>query len=240
MPKRKQTKQLQQINISGQELVNSVETDIEYSLDIDPQNLYGFTDIERKTLQVYIDTKSIIATSTLVGTTTHNVIALIQSYKGQQEIRRINKALCQRRFAHKILSIDEIAAWLSSGITDDNITSNEKFTSQQKLTAAKMLLDLQTLKSSIADNPDEILYSDIEQDVKHMSLKSIKNMIHNQSMKDQLAEKEKLINKINVDGLFTQEEIAYMRTLTITELNELLNSVNKENVIDIDDTHNKN
>lgn len=225
-------------NITGKEMIENIDNDINCSLEIDPEHKYNFTEQEEKALKVYIDTKSILATSTLCNMPTVELLKLIQSYKGQQEIRRINKSLYQRRFAHKILSIDEVAAWLSSGITDEGLTSSERFDTAQKLRAAQMLIDLQTLKSAVLENPDSILYKDIEQDVKKMSLSSIKKMIHNQSVNDQLSEKEEIIDKINVDKLFTQEEITYMKTLSLDELNDILNTINKETAIDMEEHKN--
>lgn len=240
MPKNKSIKKMGPINenltnITGKEMLENIDNDIEYSLEIDPEHKYDFTEDEVRALRVYIDTKSILATSTLTNIQAEKLMSLIHSYKGQQEIRRINRSLYQRRFAHKILSLDEVAAWLSSGITDSGVTSSERFDTGQKLRAAQMLIDLQTLKSAVLENPDTILYNDIEQDVKKMSLSSIKKMIHNQSVKDQLDEKEKIINKINVDNLFTQEEITYMKTLSIQELNDMLNIANKETAIEVEE-----
>ena len=220
-------------NITGNELIKKYDEDIQYSLEIDPENKYNFTKEEIKFLKIYIDTKSIHAASVLSSFNINDAFDLVESYKGQMEIRRINQALYKRRFAQKILTLDEISAWLSSGITDEGTTSSERFSVKDKLRAAQMLIDLQTLKSSGLENPDEVLYKDIEQDVKHLSLSSIKKLIHQQSIDDQLNEKIKIIDKLNIDNVFTSEEITYLKTLTIEELRKMLKDVQQELSINV-------
>lgn len=224
---------LENHKITGADLVKELDSDVKYSLDIDVENKYNFTDKEKKFLKVYIDTKSIPLSAQLTNTSVNEGFALIESYRGQNEIRRINQALYQRRFAHKILTLDEIAAWLSSGITDEGVMSSDRFDVNQKMRASQMLIDLQTLKSTTLSNPDMLLYNDIETDVKKLSLKSIKKMIHQQSIEDQTEEKMKIIEKLNVNNLFTSEEITYLKTLSINELQNMLEVIQKETAVEV-------
>ena len=84
-----------------------------------------------------------------------------------------------------------------------------------KVKIAGMLIDLQIYKHDAINNPQNIIDVNIEDEIKNLSVNSIKNLLaqKNNETKD----------KTSLDGLFPEEE-AYLKTLPAKDLLQIINN----------------
>lgn len=206
-------------------LTNTLATNPEYSLDVDPENKYGMSDIQKHFIKNYVEFKSIPMAAELTGIDVDTAKAYFISYSSQQEIRRINKAMYQRQFSHKLLGIDQIAGWLSSLITDENVPVADRLKTMDKVRVAQMLIDLQIYKKDVINNPDSITEIDFEQQIKNLSIGTIRDLIY-QNKKQQTNNKDEIVE--NLKGDFTPEEKTFLKSLSVQELLQLIDDTKKE------------
>lgn len=205
------------------ELVNELDTNLEYSLTVDPLNKYNLSDSQKKFIEMYVQFKSIPMCAELCGIDIETAKQYFVSYASQQEIRRINRALYKRQFSKKLLSIDEIGGWLSSLLTDEDIPLADRVSSTQKIRVAQMLIDLNTYKHEAILNPESVMTTDIENEVKSLSIKSIKSLLYNQEKSSNEDKKLQLMNEVKKETTLLPEEEAFLKSLSVKELLQLLN-----------------
>ena len=201
------------------ELTHELNENPEFSLDVDPTNKYSMSDAQKTFVKNYCEFKSIPIAADLTGIDLAVAKSYFMSYASQQEIRRINRAMYQKQFSSKLLSIDEISSYLSSLITDENVPIGDRVKTMDKVKIAGMLIDLQIYKHDAINNPQNIIDVNIEDEIKNLSVSSIKNLLaqKNNESKD----------KTSLDGLFPEEE-AYLKTLSAKELLQIINNTTGE------------
>lgn len=207
--------------ISKNFLENSKDSN-EFSLIVDPNNLYNFTNQEKDFITVYIEYKQIPIVAKILNLTIEDALKLKNQYNVSQEIERLTLIQNRIKFRTQILSIQEIAALLSSYVTD-NIPEGEKLNPKDKLTALKMLIDLYGLQIDYFKNPEKSKEQNIEESLKDASVETIKNLlknIHKTDARD--TKKEELINNINEDNSLSYEEIEALKSLSYEELLDIL------------------
>lgn len=216
-------------------IIAELETNPLYSLEPDPTGELNMSDEKKLFLKNYIEFKNVPLASQLTG---------IDESKGQSywldgecrsEIRRINLAMYQRKFSRRLLSIDEIGGYLTSMLIDEDVATADQLPSRDKLKVAQMIIDLNKMKAETYNNPKVIEYVELEEEVKEMDVKSIKQLIRqtkdmqnpHASMQikiDELSEKkDKLIRQINVNNYLDPSEIAYLKSCSVEELESLIN-----------------
>lgn len=220
-------------NITNQENITKdylidLENNPKYSLDVDPENKYDMSNQQKEFIKYYCEFKNLPAAASLANIDVDTARNYFTSYSTQQEIRRINKSLYHRQFSKKLLTVDEIGGYLSSLITDENIPISDRLKPIEKIQVAKILLDLNEMKNKAIDNPNIIINNNIENELKDLSVSTIKQLLSN-SNKDELKAKDELIDKINIDDTLNIEEINMLRSLSTNELLTLINDINKEN-----------
>lgn len=201
-------------------LVSELDTNPDFSLDVDPTNKYNMSDLQKDFVKNYIDFKSIPIAAEMTNIDIDTAKAFYVAYSSQQEIRRINRALYQRQFSSKLLSIDQIGSYLSSLITDENVPVADRLKTMDKVRVAGMLLDLNKYKLEAIQNPANIIDVDIETEIKSLSVKSIKTLLSQKH-------KKKDNSTIVQDGLLPEEE-AYLKTLPTKALLELVDEGTKK------------
>lgn len=210
--------------------VQEVDNSEEYSLEVDPSNKYNLTDEEKNFIKNYVEYKNIPVACELSNIDKDYGKKIFSKYSTQQEIRRINKAMYNLRFKSKLLNLTDIAGYLSSLITDENVPMSDQLKGADKLKAAQMLIDLYKYQYESLKNPQDLMEDSIEAQVKDLSVDSIKSLLYSKEKNEtEMEEKEKLIEEINSDDLLTHEELMYLKSLSLSELFKLLNSINKEN-----------
>ena len=98
----------------------------------------------------------------------------------QEEINRLEFAYYKERTQRKVMTYDEIGAYLSSLIVGQTIPFKDKLNSAGKLEAMKLLISWYEKREEIyAQNNDEILDISLDEQLHELSVESIKNLISN-------------------------------------------------------------
>lgn len=209
----------------------TLDTNPEYSLLVDPENKYNMSDEQKQFVALYCKTKNLQLVQAMMQIDTEVSNRYFMSYSSQQEIRRINKAMLQRRFQTKMLNLNEIGGYLSSLITDEDVPLADRLSSKDKLQVAGMIIDLNKLKAETIKDTNVIDYKDVEETAKTMSIDAIRTMLSAKKSNKELIsknfEKDKIISQMNVDNILLPEEIDYLKSLSVAELMQMLNSITK-------------
>lgn len=207
-----------------------LETNPKYSLKVDPENRYRLSQIEKDFIKGMVDYKSLkFVTGVLLNLDFQEGLEIYNRYAVQEEIKRINLAMYARRFCSKMADLDAIGGFLTTAITDENVPVADRLTGKEKLAAARMLIELNQIKAGAIVDPDIIDVTAIENDIKNLRVDDIKTLIANSSEDDEITEKKnELISKIDADGLLSPEETTYLRSMSVEELERILNELNNK------------
>ncbi len=207
-----------------QEYFDELDSNPKYSLDVDPENKYNMSETQKEFIKQYVDTKNIATAAYFAGIDNDVAKAYYLAYSSQCEIRRINMAMYQRQFKTKLLSLDEIGGYLTSLLTDSNVSSSDRLKSSDKLRVAQMLIDLNITKINALQNPELIMHKDIDNQLKNLSISTIKDLLdHTDKPVD-----NDIIYEVTGNDNLTPEENAYLSTLSTKELLDIIESTKKE------------
>lgn len=216
------------------DIITELQTNPLYSLEPDPTGELKMSDDKKLFLKNYIEFKNIPLASQLAGIDEKTGRSYWLDGQCRSEIRRINLAMYQRKFSKRLLSIDEIGGYLTSMLIDEDVTASDRLESREKLKVAQMIIDLNKLKTESYKKPNVIEYVEIEKQVKNMDIKSIKHLINEANkladptspvqaaVTSVSAEKDELISQISTINYLDPSEIAYLKTCSIEELQELI------------------
>ena len=193
-----------------------LDTNPEYSLEVDPTNKYGFNELQKQFIRYYIKYKNIPLAASLACIDNEMATQIFSMYEVEQEIRRISRALYLRQFKHKMLTIDQISGWLSSLITDEFVPDADRLKTTDKLRVAQMLIDLNDFKRNAYADPNAVMTLNIEDQLKEISVDAIKRLIYSTSKDSD--DKDKVIDEIRLKKTLTVEEVAYLKTLPTKDL----------------------
>lgn len=202
-----------------------LETNPEFSLNVDPTDKYSMSEEQKTFIKNYVEFKSIPMAAELSGIDIDVAKMYFVAYSSQQEIRRINRAMYQRQFSHKLLTIDELGGYLSSLITDENVPLADRVKTMDKVRIAQMLIDLQTYKNEGIDDPSKIIDADIEGEIKNLSVKSIKLLIAQNNKKKDEKKKDEAIK--NASSMLSPEEEVFLKTLPTKDILNLIEETSK-------------
>lgn len=201
--------------------ISTLDNDPEYSLEVDPTNLYEFDDRCKIFIKNFIDLKNLDLAAEMANISREESIDLFNSYAFKQEVARINRAIYHRTFANKLLTIDEIGGYLTSVLTNQ-VPVSEQLTGKDKVNVAKMIIDLNKMKLDAFEKPEIIDIDAINEKLNSLNTSDIKKLISNEEKKDEaLSEKKQLIEMISNKFKITQEEKKSLETLDIKQLKEL-------------------
>lgn len=205
--------------------LKELDADKEYSLEVDPLNKYNMGDAQKSFIKYYVEFKNVPLASKMAGIEQEVGEAYFISYSSQNEIRRINKALIQRQFVAKMMSLDDIGGYLTSLITEDNVPLADRLKTREKLDVIKMLMDLNVMKSRCIENPSTLNNSDLDKEIKELSVDTIKQLLNASGVKEK---KKEAINEIKKNNSsLAPEELSYLESLPTTTLLNLLDENNK-------------
>ena len=207
-----------------QDYFDELENNPKYSLEVDPENKYDMSETQKMFIKQYVDTKNISTAAYFAGIDNDVAKAYYLAYNSQLEIRRINMAMYQRQFKTKLLSLDEIGGYLSSLLTDSNVAEADRLKTTDKLRVAQMLIDLNITKINALQNPELIIHKDIDNQLKNLSLSTIKDLLNHT---DKPVDNDIIYEVTNNDNL-TPEESAYLSTLSTNELLNIIETTKKE------------
>lgn len=209
------------------EYTKEIEEDPQYSLEPDPTGELQMSDTQKDFIRHYVEFKNINAAAELTYIDADTAKAFFVAYNTQQEIRRINRALYHRQFAAKLVSLDDIGGYLSSLLTGDNVPLADQLKTTEKLRVIELLLRVNEMKSQSMQDPSQLANSDIESQLKKLSVKTIQQLLVQQNNTVVIQQKNDAINKLD-DGTLSVEEKAYLSSLPMSELLKLIDETNKE------------
>ena len=192
----------------------------QYSLEVDPSNLYNFSELEKNFIELYVEYKNLAVVAKLLNLDEHTTLSTFNKYAVKEEIRRLNRAHYQKIFSQKMLKIDEIGAWLTSIINEDWVDKNVAI--KDKLKASELLINICKFKEESIIDPSSLMKTDIdilEKEIKSLSVKDLKKLIEKT---DDNESKKELINKIPSSSLLTEEDKKILMSLSIDELKKMI------------------
>lgn len=229
MKKKKQTSELTISNkdaaILQKEYISELDTNPEYSLEPDPTGQLNMSDIQKNFIRYYVEFKNVNSAAELSFIDSDTAKAFFVDYNTQQEIRRINRALYHRQFASKLVTLDDIGGYLSSLLTGDNVPLADQLKTNEKLRVVELLLRVNELKSTSLQDPSQLAYSELDAQLKKLSVKTIQQLLVQQNNTVVIQQKNEAINKLD-DGSLSLEEKAYLSSLPTSELLKLIDETN--------------
>lgn len=208
----------------AEKYTDSLNNDPKYSLEVDPENHFDFKEEDKSFIKLYVELKNFVLVSTAMKKPVEEIIKIHAQFSVQEEIRRINKALFHRQIAQKMLNLQGIGGYVTS-LLMDQVPVGAQLNPKDKLKAAQILVDINKLQMEAIDKPEVIAEKDFSSDLSNLSLETIRQLI---DTNDKIEEKKDIINKLNIDNKLSEEEISYLKTLSIPELLDLWNSIKGE------------
>lgn len=210
-----------------QDFSKELDTNPQFSLEVDPERIYDLDAIDVEFIQHMVQYKNIrFVGKVLMHLEDDDALQIYKKYAVQQEIKRINLAMYARRFCSKMADLDALGGYLTTALTDENVPIADRLTGKDKLTAVRLLMELNALKMEAWEHPETVDVNVIEAEVKKLKVKDIEKLIENDGEDDKLLQKKNdLINKIDKDNLLSPEEITYLRTQSVDELKQLLKEI---------------
>lgn len=206
-----------------QDYIKELDTNPQYSLEVDPENKYSMTFAQKEFVKYYVEFKNVNAAAELAQIDMNTAKSFFVAYASQQEIRRLNKALYHRQFASRLLTLDEIGGYLSSLLTGENVPVADQLKTSEKLKVAQMLIDLNTMKATAMLNPQIVMAGNFDVQLKDLSIETIKSLLKSSNKKT-----NDVVEVTDFQENLSPEEAAYLSTLPTEELLKLIDETNKE------------
>lgn len=209
------------------EMKDQLETLPEYSLEPDPTGELRMTGTERQFTKWYSQHRNIVVASQLAGISVEDGMEIYRSIKFQNELHRINIAYQLRQINTSALTMDQITSVLSSYVLDI-VPEADRLSTREKLNALKMLADLNMAKTKIIENATPVDVIDVESKVEDLSVDAIKQLIESsKAMDKQNDKKEEMIKMIDNTSVLSNEDIIYLRSCSIEQLQSILDEQNE-------------
>lgn len=211
--------------------INEVNTSPKYSLEVDPTNIYNFTDTQKAFIKNYCEYNNIPIVAQLCEIDEKEALTIFRMLSVQDEIRRIKLARYHKSFALKTLTLNEIGGYLTA-IVMDEVPISDRINSNSKMKAVELLIKINDMKSKVINDPTIIDTINIEDQIKDLSINSIQQLIVNannpSTVKNQIDNnKEDIICQIQEqnDTKLTPEELSELRAMSLDSLLEILNNM---------------
>lgn len=164
--------------VSGKNIAVSVIMEDENSLEPhEHDGDYHFTADERQFISLWIEFRNIVIIASMMNMSQKECSMFFTNPHVMNEIARISRARMKRRFACKILTLDECESYLTSCITDDNVPISEQMTNEKKLVAMKLLLEVKEMKADGLVTPSVLDNMPLETEIQELSISTIKALL---------------------------------------------------------------
>lgn len=209
----KQVVQFDQSNLDSLKTAKSIEIESNplYSLSVDPEDKYHMSDDQKEFIKAYIQVKNIPLAAELSGIEMDTARVYFFAQSTQNEISRISTALYKRQFSMRLLTLNELAGYLTSQLTDINVPLADRLKPSDKLRVAQMLIDLNKLRLDVQSTTDEDSKETLNEQIKTLSVDTIKQLL-GQSEETSLS----------------KEETDYLKALPPEELLSMLDNLNSK------------
>lgn len=185
----------------------------------------SFTNDERSFILLWLEYKNIVVVASMMGIDNEAAQNMLANYNIRQEINRLTKIQTQKRFATKMISVDQIESYLSSMITDENVSFVDRLSSKEKLDAIKLLMSVKEFKSNMVANPSEVIDVSLDDTIKNMSINSIKSLLN--SKKDNNNRKALVDNLSALESDLNADDVADLQNMSTEELLKIVDKLNK-------------
>lgn len=227
--KQQETEIIVRDNDVGMNYLKSLEEDKKYVTEVDPDGFYGMSEEHKQFVKLYIEYRNIVIVANILSLETETAKDYFRRYSTQQEIRRINTAIYHRQVATNIIGFEDIGSYLSSFLIGNDVTEADRLKTNEKLQVVKLLLDWHKSMKEFIARPETLTMQTIEEEIKELSVANIKDLINSKKLikanptktKQTAVEKDALMKELKDNG-FSEEEIAYLETLSVKELLDLL------------------
>lgn len=193
--------------------------------DVDPKTGYVYTDSDKEFITLWIEFKNLVVVSAMMDMSQREVSELLASEPIRNEIDRLSSERIAKRFTQRVLTLDEMQAFLSGYITDEGVPFADRLDSKGKMNALKLLLDVKEAKAEGIENPQTIDAIPTEVELKSLSVDTIKALLDTRKESEQTnKEKQALVARI---GGATPMESADLMNMSTSDLLKILDNINK-------------
>lgn len=213
-------------NPMNEDSMHSVAVELEenpkYSLDPDPTGELGMTPQEKNFTRWYVQHRNIAVASQLAEISVEDGMSIYRSFACQAELRRIDMAWKLRQLNTSTMNLEQIGSVLTSYVLDQSPEA-DKLSTKDKMAAMKMIMDIHALKQKVIEEATPIDAVDIEAQIKDMSADALKSLIEQTKTLDtETDEKEDLIKKIDDESMLSNDDLHYLRSLSVNDLKQLI------------------
>lgn len=204
------------------EVKKRLDSDPFYSLAVDPTGELNMSKEAKDFTKWYIQHRNIPVAAQLAELDIDEAMLIYKSDKCQAEILRINNAMKMRQLNNNMLTVDQIGSMLTAFVMDQ-VPEADRLSTKDKMTALGQLLDINAKKQQILEEADDEEIIDVSDDVENLSVDAIKNLLNKSKSKDtENDEKERLINVIDEDSMLSNDDLKYLRSLSVADLRKLV------------------
>lgn len=174
-----------------QDTIDSKELNIR---EWDPTGCHKFTDREKEFIRTWLQWENIPMTAQALHCQINEVTDKLNDYYIYNEIRRLEAQLNAFRLKTKIMSLDEMQAYLSSMILDDNVPIGLRLSQKDKLLAMRLLNEVKRTKNeAYTGNVSVIDAIPAPNDLQQLSVDTIKALLEHHDDQD---EKNEVIQEL--------------------------------------------
>lgn len=208
--------------------VNEIQTNPLYSLEADPLGTYGFDDETKQFVKLYAEYESISTVCEIMSIEVKKGRIYYFQRAVQNEINRIKNAMYHRQFATRLLNVNEIGGYLTS-LLMDNVPKSQRISSKQKISVAKMLLDINfQVNTALKDDPNILDETEINKKLEKLNINELKQLISVDKETQTDRDKKQEIIKEHVDiNTLSDKELESLLSLDIQDLEKVFEDGNK-------------
>lgn len=196
--------------------VEKIESDMKYSLNVDPLGTYGFCEEHKQFIKTYMNIGNVGDAADLCGISIEDALNYYRTFGTTEEINRISMAMYQRQFTTGLLDVDQIGGYLTSLIVNANMLDCDKLETKDKIKVAQMIIDLNILKQKTFDNPEIIATVEVKDQIQNMSAEEIRQILDKPKKDKDEKDRLNLVSELSKD--LSEEEIDYLKGLSLEEL----------------------
>lgn len=214
-----------EIDVLKAKYVEKVKSDSIYSLAVDPDNDYDFSDEHKNFIRLMVEYDDCEYVARRLNITDKKAKEYYFANGTQAEIMRINSAIYHRQFTTKMLNMQEVGGYLTALITD-NVQAKNRISAKQKLQAAKMLIDINEKQAKIIDDPTviDVVPESFDEQIKDLGVVALKNLLEANKTKEvnPKISREEIIEQLKMDKHLSDEEAETLNSMDTSELLKLL------------------
>lgn len=215
--------------VSGQEMLDAQFRENPLKVRDRSSSGHVFTEEEKDFIGDWIEFRNIAVVSAVSGIPQRTCTEYLGKEYIREETDRICRVRSEIRFSGKILTLDECEKYLTSCITDEGVPIADQLDKKDKLTAMKLLLQVKEMKGEAVADPKTLDSVQIEDQLKELSIDTIKALISSRAGKTEREEEKSLRQQASAQiPSVTAGEVQDMQNMSPKELLRLLDNQEKD------------